>query len=93
MAPALVKLAGPAPDEQTWADEVLRTRDWNNLPSLIRDGAPHIAARCAVDNQILPSRLTAAVRFCRHESPDEFDSRYMMATFARVAHGMGEAAR
>ena len=93
MAPALVKLAGPAPDEQTWADEVLRTRDWNNLPSLIRDGAPHIAARCAVDNQILPSRLTAAVRFCRHESPDEFDSRYLMATFARMAIGMGEAVR
>jgi hypothetical protein len=84
MAPLLAVLAGVDPGAEAWSAEVMRSLDWNNLSDLVRNGAPHAAARHAVYGDQLAPRLISAIRFCRHSGPDEFDSRYLIAVFHHI---------
>ncbi len=76
---------GPSPDEKAWHTVVATSKDWENLPAEVRAGAAHIAARAAVTGTALPPRAVSAIRFCRHDAPDAFDSHFLFAVLLRLA--------
>lgn len=91
LAPVFAGGAGGSLGEVEWAAALAAAADWGNLPPVVRGGAPHVAARCAVDGVSLPPRAVSAVRFCRHAAPDEFDDRFTNAVFLRLAQMPSES--
>ncbi len=81
MAPVFAQLAGHDPGQLAWTAEVRAANDWTNLSEPVRRGAAHVAAQQTVMPSPLPPRCVAAIRFCRHAAPDDFDSRYLSAVF------------
>lgn len=79
--------AGRDPGEAEWSAALAHATNWANLPPLVHDGAPHVAARHATGGPALSPRAVSAVRFCRHAAPDEFDTRFLNAVFLRLARG------
>jgi hypothetical protein len=77
--------AGPDPGWIAWQEAVARSSDWENLPKLVHDGAPHIAARCALGRSVASPRAVSAIRFCRHQAPDGFDQRFRFAHLLAAA--------
>jgi hypothetical protein len=69
----------PDPGDAVWHDEVARCRDWENLPPLVHDGAPHVAARYAFGDAPADPRTVSAIRFCRHQAIDRFDQDFRRA--------------
>lgn len=77
--------AGRDPGETEWNTALAAATNWGNLPSIVHDGAPHVAARHTTGGPALSPRAVSAVRFCRHAAPDEFDTRFINAVFLRLA--------
>jgi hypothetical protein len=84
----LAAFAGPDPGEGPWRAAVASCVDWENLPTEVHAGAPHAAARRALGLSSLSLREVAAVRFCRHAAPDDFDHRFLYAVLSRIALGV-----
>jgi hypothetical protein len=85
----LAAFAGPDPGEAPWRTAVASCVDWENLPADVRVGATHAAARSALGVASLAPREVAAVRFCRHAAPDDFDHRFLYAVLSRIAVSSG----
>ncbi len=71
--------AGPDPGQDAWQGAVVRCTDWENLPQMVHDGAPHVAACYALSQVVASPRTVSAIRFCRHQAPDRFDQRFRFA--------------
>jgi hypothetical protein len=85
LAPDFERFSGPAPDEIAWHEAVASSPDWENLAAEVHAGAPHIAALAAVAGSALSPRIVSALRFCRHNAPDAFDSQFLFAVLLRLA--------
>jgi hypothetical protein len=81
----LAACAGPDPGWEAWQEAVARSSDWENFPSVVHEGAPHIAARCALGKAEASGRTVSAIRFCRHQAPDGFDQRFRFAHLLAAA--------
>jgi hypothetical protein len=71
--------AKPDPGPGRWFEAIETCRDWENLPPLVHDGAPHMAARYALGQEVATPRAVAAIRFCRQRAADRFDADFRIA--------------
>lgn len=83
---SMAEWAGPDPGEAEWRTAVRQLRNWINVPELVQNGAPHIAAGCAMGRPTSREGVTA-LRTCHDAAPDRFAERVRFATLLRLAGG------
>lgn len=62
-----------------WQAKVEAERDWLNLEADVLSSSPVIAATFALNGQEPSPLMVPALRFCRDQGPDNFDSRFRCA--------------
>ena len=81
----LASHAGPDPGGHAWLVSARGVRDWANLPPVVRDGAPHAAARHVLGLDPLCLLDQRAIRLCRHAEPDDYDGRLLAAVLLHAS--------
>jgi hypothetical protein len=72
------------PGPAAWDAALDGSSAWQNLPGIVLEAAPHVAARCTVHGTALSARAIAAIRYCRDREPDSFSRRHLAAVMLQL---------